>query len=95
MSMNLFAENNGVEINLWQTPTWVTYMCIDSYKQDKHSGNPLQRKWKDTRHLYLEWVKSHSQGRWDSEVEWQEMVDNIKEHVDNIMSIKKIHFTVG
>ena len=97
MSMNLHAEDeNGREIELWQTPTWVTYMCIDSWKQNGSgkNSNPLQRKWKDTRKLYLEWVRSRTQGVWKSTEEYEDMRDTVKLHVDEVMNAGKLTFFI-
>ncbi len=84
MSMNLHVEDDtGYEIDLWQTPTWVTDMCLFSWKINKE-GYRQQRKWEDTLIIYLDWVRSHSQGRWDSVEESQDMQDRISSHVKEL-----------
>ncbi len=93
MSMNLNANNKkGETVRLWQTPTWVTYMCIDSWKKDK-SGYCKQRKWKDTRKLYLDWCYSSTQGVFRDN-EGEEAFKRYTEHVEYIMSQGKIKFWV-
>ncbi len=86
MSMNLYVETeDGKEINLWQTPTWVTDMCLINHKQK-------YRKWKDTRYLYLEWVKSHTQGRWDSTEEADDMRSRVQGQINALTDVGKLKF---
>lgn len=100
MSMNLNAKDkHGQTVHLWQTPTWVSYMCINSWKKNK-KGYYKQRHWKDTRKLYLDWCKSRCEGRsftYDPKKginELKDCEDNLKEHVEYIMSFKKLKFWV-
>ncbi len=84
--MNLHVETkDGKEIDLWQTPTWVTDMCLINHKQES-------RKWKDTRHLYLEWVKSRTQGVWDSIEEAEDMRERVQEQIDDLTDVGKLKF---
>ena len=88
MSMNLQAKTkSGEEIYLWQTPTWVTDCCLYN-----HKGK--QRKWKDTRLLYAEWVRSRTQGVFLDVEEAQNLRDSVKEHLDELYSYKKLKFYV-
>ena len=86
MSMNLYAETkDGKEVKLWQTPTWITDCCLVGH-DDKI------RKWKDTRHLYSEWVRSHTQGRFESEEESQNERDRVSRHLKDLYSHKRLNF---
>jgi len=89
MSMNLYAETKDQKnFELWQTPTWITHLCLTNHKRG-------QRKWKDTRYLYEQWVKSHSQGVWESPEEYQEMVNSIDEHLYELHLQGKLNFYMG
>ena len=96
MSMNLEAtvKKTGEEVNLWQTPTWVTEMCIYSYKKNK-KGEYKKRHWKDTRALYLAWVKSHTQGAFHSSEDVDAMKITVESHQNYIMSLDKIEWSLG
>lgn len=87
MSMNLNAETkDGRKVTLWQTPTWVSYCCwLD------HEDKP--RKWKDTRHLYAEWVKSKLQGAFE-DGEYDDIKERVDEHLNELYSYKKLEFYV-
>jgi len=94
MSMNLNGRvvKTGEEVMLRQTPTWLSYMCVDHWKKDKN-GFSKQRHWKDTRKLYLDWCSSFTQGVFkvgeaEIEKEWFE------DHRDYIMSLGKIEWWV-
>ena len=55
MLINLFdTDKKGNEVNLWQTPTWVTNMAFYSWKIDKQIDQPKKRHWKDIRKIYLD-----------------------------------------
>ena len=87
MSMNLNArDKHGNEVTLWQTPTWVSY-CAWLDRKDK------PRHWKDTRHLYLEWVKSHTQGLF-KENEHEEIEERVNKHINYIMKAGKLKWFV-
>ena len=84
--MNLHAKTkSGEKVYLWQTPTWVTYCCLYN-----HKGK--QRKWKDTRHLYAEWVKSSTQGIVFHDGELEEQREHVKSHLDELYSLGKLKF---
>ena len=91
MSMNLIATSKNGEVNLWQTPTWVSYMCLESWKMAK-DGYPKNRHWKDTRKIYLDWCYSYTQGVFDTD--GTDMRKVYKEHKDYIMSLGKLKFGI-
>lgn len=83
MSINLCCD----EMDLWQTPSYITDMCYE-----KPDGYP--DKWKNIRHRYAIWVKSHSDGAWDSQEDLDYMKECIKNHLDHLYSHKKLNFYV-
>jgi len=55
MSMNLTARDvNGNMINIYQTPTHITYYCLGIHA---HHDEPVT--WKQTKRRYLEWVDNN------------------------------------
>lgn len=82
MSMNLACE----EMSLWQTPTYISYMCL------LRKGD----KWEDVRDRYLLWVKQHLEGVWeDEQLEYYEQLkEEIREHVAEVLSHKKLTFYI-
>jgi len=88
MSMNLYAEDKkGKKVELWQTPTWITYLCFNTHDNK-------QREWKDTLFIYTEWVKSHLQGVWDSNEEYEDMKREIDDHIHELQLYKLLHFYI-
>ena len=87
MSMNVHAETlDRQDITLWQTPTWFSYICVYNRKGKR-------RKWKEARYIYLEWIKGKLNGAWTDD-EYEEMNKNVKEHIEYVMSFKKLKFYV-
>lgn len=78
---------NGNEFGLYQTPTWLTWLSLY-----KHNGK--KRKWKDTRYIYCEWLKSTLPTVvTDKEMEfYTTRRDEVMEHCSDIMSQKKLKF---
>ena len=94
MSMNLGCK----EIELWQTPTHITYMCLSI---QKHGGWP-DGGWEGVRYRYIEWLKSQADGLWSddprhgnrrgSHKEYDERNDFIKKHIKELMAAKSLTF---
>lgn len=76
MSMNLGCE----EMELWETPTYISYMCLCVGK-NKNGRYIVDKDWKAIRFRYIEWVNS---SEFDKKM--------VKEHIEKLMSFKKIHF---
>ena len=95
MSMNLNGrvKKTGEDVVLRQTPTWVSYMCIESWEKTKKKGYYKQRHWKDTRKLYLDWCASFTQGV-KAQEEHEEEQEWYNEHKKYIMSLGKIEWWV-
>ena len=95
MSMNLTCK----QVDLWQTPTFITWMCLSArpngkgvYKQD---GG-----WRGVKFRYLEWVKSCANGAWGTGPQcrgtleqMKDMQESIEKHVKLLDSFPKLDFS--
>lgn len=122
MSTNLHCK----ELELWQTPTHITDMCINKYRSGKNKKNmpgdyTLERygvpfevtddNWIAVRERYILYVGYISQnwfnnanrpdhdGRIPTPEEVSErqhtILDTMREHVAELRSYKKLHFSAG
>ena len=91
MSMNLTLtdEITGKDISLWQTPTWVTYICLSFNDKTKLPDGGME----GVRHRYLIWVDSHMNGVWESKEDMDAMIDNISAHKQTILAVKEPYFS--
>ena len=84
MSMNLEAN----EVDLWQTPTWVTYICYSN-----GDGG-----WKGILYRYEQWVKSRLQGVWQNVQDFEDMQETVRLHLETVHAAvkkhKKLTFTI-
>lgn len=91
MSLNLTLTDSetGNDIDLWQTPTFITWMCL--------SYNPKTKKpdggQEGVRRRYLQWVASKLNGVWTDKEELEYMEQRIKEHTKEVLSVKKPEFS--
>lgn len=60
MSMNLNVSLNGRKIELWQTPTQISYTILPA-------GEAKGKLAKEALIRYREWVKYSTNGQWESE----------------------------
>ena len=77
MSMNLVCD----EIELRQTPTYITYMCYSN-----GDGG-----WEGILYRYKEWVKSFTNGRWPSRSELEEVRGWMNDHLSDLDEAAKKH----
>ena len=86
MSMNLNLTVDGEHVNLFQTPTYVTNMCLVDSKGKVHSGVKGVEA-KRAIHIYLRWVKDELfNGRcYSSQEDLDEDEQSLSEHVDLIL----------
>lgn len=86
MSMNLHAEYDGEEAELWQTPTDVTYNCmtIEGKVHFLLTGNRAEA----ALDKYVEWVKSRP--RDPDDISIQEQI----EHVELVKKAKNLEVYV-
>lgn len=82
MSMNLHCE----EVELWQTPTHISYMCYSN-----NNGG-----WRGILYRYEQWVQSLLNGVFtEDELERRdELKESIKEHIKELHSFKRLRFSV-
>jgi len=83
MSMNLHCDG----IDLWQTPTYITYMCM-SFDRD---GNP-DGGMEGVRKRYLIWVRSHLDGVWRDEKQYEFEKMNVDRHCAQVMALENPEF---
>jgi hypothetical protein len=84
MSMNL----NAKEVDLLQTPTWITYMCYSN----RNGG------WKGILYRYEQWVWSTMSGVWQDSEDLDYKIESIKRHLkivhDAVKKHKKLTFSI-
>ncbi len=86
MSMNLIAFIGKEEVDLYQTPTHITYMCLmnkDGLIEHELTGDEAKK----ALFLYLEWVKSTNNGVWEDEEALESARQSLNYHVKSIMEI--------
>lgn len=94
MSINLHLEDTSgrkrKSVSLWQTPTWVTNICLSlDASGQPHGGMPAVRE------RYIIWVESHSDGVWKSSEDLGFMRDRIREHVAEVRAVNSPWFSAG
>ena len=80
MSMNLHCE----EVDLWQTPTYITYMCFSN-----EDGG-----WQGILYRYTQWVKSCANGPFKSSYDADIALQNVKEHLNKFKGKKQLTFSI-
>ena len=81
MSMNLRCE----EMELWQTPTYITRMCYETHDYQEDD-------WRNIRHKYTLWVRSHTNGVWKDDGELERMRDAVNAHLEELYSYESLNF---
>lgn len=85
MSMNLHCD----EMDLWQTPTYITDMCMSfDNNGDPDGGMDGVRK------RYLIWVRSRLNGVWRDNEEYEIEKMNVDEHCKQVMSLNNPEFYI-
>ena len=86
-NLHLTEGEEGPEINLWQTPTFITEMCLsyDSTGQPDGGMTGVMRR-------YQIWVWSQTNGVWNSTEEFEEMRARVQTHIEQIQAIKDPFF---
>ena len=87
MSMNLVAD----KIELWQTPTWVTYMCLYT---ENAEGVRREDEWPAVRYRYARWVESRMNGVWDDVTAHEEMRRRVREHLAELYAVGELKFSI-
>lgn len=86
MSMNLYAEYGSEVIELWQTPTHISYMCC----MDQH-GRVVEMRGRNAKralYVYIAWI-SDVTGIFDSVEELNAYRKPIDDHVEYVKSFLK------
>jgi len=84
MSMNLHCK----QLELWQTPTHITYMCV-MQDDGKISSNLKGKKARRALYMYRQWVRSCINGVWDDEEERKSHEEFLNNHVKRINDVIK------
>ena len=79
MSMNLHIEVDGEELEIYQTPTYITKMCLAPNKHGKVSKSRAIN-------AYLEYVRSKANGVYETAEEAKEEKQKVNDHIDEVMS---------
>lgn len=82
MSMNLSCS----EVELWQTPTHITHMCL------MEASGTVAFEVKGKRavralYMYMEWVRSHCDGVWSDEQLYKQRVESVNKHIAQVLNI--------
>lgn len=85
MSMNLHCN----KVDLWQTPTWVTYLCMSLDDE----GNP-DGGMEGVRRRYIMWVKSTLNGVWNSTEDFEGHRASVEDHLRELNSHKDLEFYI-
>ena len=89
MSKNLtLHEANGKDVHLWQTPSFITDMCLSVNQAGIFDGGM-----EGVRRRYIIWVNSHQNGMWESGEDLEHMRERIKEHTKLVMSVTYPEFS--
>jgi hypothetical protein len=89
MSKNLHLSEGveGREVNLWQTPTLITDMCLSYDKNGQPDGGM-----EGVMRRYEIWVRSQTDGVWKSKADLDAMRERINAHLEQIRVVKDPFF---
>lgn len=94
MSMNLYLRVDGKEVDLYQTPTHVTRMCLADGESFGYKWDVKGKRAKQAVTAYCHWVQSCSYGKYNSgeeAVDARKLVDqHIKGIIEEVKKGKKI-----
>lgn len=86
-NLHLTVGEEGPEINLWQTPSVITDMCLSYDKNGQPDGGMA-----GVMRRYQIWLRSHTSGIWNSEEELEGMRARVRAHIEKIESVKDPFF---
>lgn len=83
MSLNLTLEctETGLTQHLWQTPTYITDMCL--YPPDSPKEDVFRR--------YCFWVRSLSNGVWNNKEDLDYRIQDIRNHIKEVEEFLSKH----
>ena len=79
MSMNLCIEVDGKSLDLFQTPTFITNMCLAPNNSGKVSNSRAIN-------AYFEYVKSYATGVYESTREAKEEQERVNVHIAEVQN---------
>jgi hypothetical protein len=88
MNLTLHDGEDGSQIELWQTPTWVTWVCL-SYNPDTKEPDGGHE---GVRRRYKQWVESHRNGVWNDE-DFEYEKERVDKHLELVSSVKQPYFS--
>ena len=88
MNLTLHDGEDGPEVELWQTPTFITWMCLSYNPEQEPDGGH-----EGVRRRYLEWVKSNLGGVWEDKDDFEYLKERIEKHTKLIESVKDPYFS--
>ena len=83
MSMNLHASCDNKSLDLWQTPTYITYMCCVNDKGQVIGELKGKRAIRALR-SYIEWVKGEARGTFQTIEDAEDKRTIVNKHVKYI-----------
>ena len=89
LNLTLHDEETGEEIFLWQTPTWVTEICLsyDPVTKEPDGGQ------EGVRRRYIRWIKAQLNGIWHTEEELETQKEKVEQHLEKVNAVKRPHFS--
>ena len=87
MSMNLHCR----EVELWQTPTFITYMCFEKVN---NKGKIVEDNWSSILHRYILWLKQTLNGEYKDKFHEREKAKAVAKHIEELRKYKKLHFYI-
>jgi hypothetical protein len=88
MSTNLYIKADNIELTMYQTPTYISNMCMCNNKgiiEFKVTGIKAKR----ALYLYLLWVRSLSNGKYNSTKEAQDNYTLINDYIKTVTNFTK------
>lgn len=82
--MNLRIEES--EDYLWQTPTWITHICLSYNEKGQPDGG-----WEGVLRRYTLWVQSSSDGVWEDAEEMDAQHTLIRDHIAGLQDLVRAH----
>jgi uncharacterized membrane protein YjjP (DUF1212 family) len=85
--MNLYCK----EVELWQTPTHITYMCHNKVNKE---GEVIKDQWRSILYRYIQWVEQTTNGVYEKEEDVKEAHERVNEHIKELKSYKRLNFYI-
>ena len=82
MSINLNISSNLGKLDIYQTPTYVSYMCVVDGKGDLKSRQG--KKALRSIQIYLQWVESIKNETFANEEDAKARRDSVNEHINTV-----------